>query len=213
MPPVAQPSPRHLDRFLLLYQQASLKRRGQIWGDLQMHKIAFLAESDAVLDRKLATPSFEFIRYTMGPWSKELAQEATALQSIGLLSAGRHPSNRALQLVDRWKPALEPWLRPALEATDAVVASKGTWNGTRLKEHVYTLPASRYGLPYQTVADVQQRDVFLAPKDTPELQRPDLPDEVLLKLAIDLSTTAEELEAARQFDDDLDAQALALLRR
>jgi hypothetical protein len=204
---------RLMDRFLLLYLLDRMKARGAICGKLQIQKLVFLAEVDSVLRDKCGHPSFPFVRYTYGPFAREIDEHANKLNSTKFLN-GLRVTQRGTRLVEHWVERVRGYVGSALGRIDDVVESKGGLSGGALKRLVYSMPA-RPLVPdarkTETIEDLPHNRTLLVPSSLTGLKTVDLPKRVFLDLYLDFALTDQDVEESKSFSKEANRKVADML--
>jgi hypothetical protein len=79
------------DRLLLLYAIAEGNKAGKVDGTFKLMKIPFMAEL-ASTRRSINTFHYSFFRWTFGPFTTEIYEDADSLTSLGLCTPKESPS-------------------------------------------------------------------------------------------------------------------------
>ena len=129
------------DRIALLQLLDETNKIGQIEGNLKLQKLAFLSELQG-LTEPLVPLYFRFFRYTLGPYSAELAKEVRELESGAFItSTTRRLTKRGQYVLEYVADAVQgsPEARKAMEIIHTVARQHGRRSGNHLKNLVYGL--------------------------------------------------------------------------
>lgn len=192
-----------LNQALLLYAIGSA---GRPLNKTQIQKMVFHAET-VLRDKKLATPSYRFIRWGHGPWSKDIYDDRDALIARGAVAEHNFSWSKGVEVtseitkhgrtileavvaelehVDGWKD-----MKAALENAAAFVRTKNASDVREWSHDLELVPDDSDGVSAK-IHDMPDLTVILNPKSWGDSRAFDL--DTLENLAYTMSMSPQDLE-------------------
>jgi len=199
---------RVVNNLLLLYLIRQANQKGKIEDNLKLQKLVFLSQKK-FLNRKVKAFGYNFFRWHQGPFSAEVNNDLTALDSRGLVKR-RWPielTNEGKEFLEECKELLEINKR-FLEVVDDIVSEFADLTPDQIKDHVYKMkifvPRLRQVM---TVEEVPPRTLILfKPSDKRSKAKFSIDETwcATLELALD----QEAVESLKQsYDDAVEGRA------
>ncbi|MDH5414835.1 MAG: Panacea domain-containing protein [Flavobacteriaceae bacterium] len=142
-----------VDRLLLLYLSTTMRSSGRLLsGDLKLQKLVYKSEENMLLGQDKGFNYF-FIRYKMGPWSRELQEDAKELTKMGFLNKEQYaymPADRTYKLIEDADEIFKK-NRFAVQIIDQVIREFGEYKGKELKVLMYAYPKPDTKIPIQHI--------------------------------------------------------------
>lgn len=191
-----------IDQILLLFLFSLGNEYGDMRGNLKHQKLVFIVEKE-LIDNKIRAVHFKFFSYTLGPYSKELAEDIKALIKNGFITSCGKLTKRGCSLLSQCKERLFNINKNGdiAHLISQNVKNYARFDGEKLKSIVYSLKVNPHDLPHQElkVKDIPMfYDIFVPELITDFNLSFILPEEDTESLYLSLTTSPQEWERMRR---------------
>jgi uncharacterized protein YwgA len=186
------------DRLAVLNLFDSVNKISTVSGNLLAQKLVFLWELESQ-HMGIRGGHMKFFRYTMGPYSAQLAELVKSLEGGGFLTKGRQLTSRGQYVVEYAADGLKGVAKQAINIANRISTIHGRKSGLALRDYVYTLkvPVHDYGGKKVRVADISPFVDIIVPLAESELREPtDVVTDLMEDLAAEFNLTEAGLDPA-----------------